>query len=151
MPTDEARDADAVPMRKKEFAETRRLLGKSQRELARLLGVSLKAVESYEQGWRSIPSAIERMAYLLLFKSNPGAYAEEKPCWESISCDKKIREKCMAYVSREGNFCWFFTGGLCGTAKGPKEGERCCHGCEVFLRMKSLSEAAASEGLKPGH
>lgn len=131
-------------MERGEFRQIRMMLGKSQRELSGLLGISLKSVESYEQGWRNIPSNIERMTYFLLFKSNPDAYAEERPCWETKSCDEKVRNECISYVAREGQYCWFFTGGLCSSAKASGKGERFCYGCEVFSRMKSLVEAAAS-------
>jgi len=41
------------------FADLRRvrgLLGKSQSEMAALLGISTRAVQSYEQGWRPSPA-----------------------------------------------------------------------------------------------
>ena len=38
----------------------RHYLKKSQNELARLLGISTRAVQSYEEGWRNIPSSAER-------------------------------------------------------------------------------------------
>ena len=37
-------------MKKEEFAKIRQRLGKSQREMAQLLAVSLKAIQSFEQG-----------------------------------------------------------------------------------------------------
>ena len=43
-------------------------LRKTQKELANLLGISKKTVESYEQGLRNIPSNIERILYFLLVK-----------------------------------------------------------------------------------
>ncbi|MBW1725430.1 MAG: helix-turn-helix transcriptional regulator, partial [Deltaproteobacteria bacterium] len=47
-------------MDRKEFRYFRKKLGKTQLQMAQLLGVSLKAVHSYEQGWRSVPSYVER-------------------------------------------------------------------------------------------
>ena len=47
-------------MESSEFKEFRAKLGKTQAQMAQLLGVSLKAVHSYEQGWRSVPTAVER-------------------------------------------------------------------------------------------
>ena len=47
-------------MDKKEFSQIRRHLKKTQKELARLLCVSPKAVQSFEQGWRKIPANVER-------------------------------------------------------------------------------------------
>jgi hypothetical protein len=136
------------PMDKAGFARARLLLGKSQRDLARLLGISLKAVESYEQGWRNVPSNVERMLYFLLFKLNEKSFAQESPCWTTTSCTDDMRKECVAYVTGEGHFCWFFTGGLCASAKASGIGERYCYGCKVFSRLNALVESAATmEGI----
>ena len=42
-------------MDRKEFTYFRKRLNKTQKQLAELLGASLKAVHSYEQGWRAVP------------------------------------------------------------------------------------------------
>ena len=49
-------------MNKKEFSQIRRNLGKTQKQMAQLLGTSLKAIQSFEQGWREIPLPVERQA-----------------------------------------------------------------------------------------
>jgi transcriptional regulator with XRE-family HTH domain len=54
-------------MEGKEFSQIRHYLGKSQSQLARILCVSPKAIQSYEQGLRHIPIYIERQ--ILLFQS----------------------------------------------------------------------------------
>jgi DNA-binding transcriptional regulator YiaG len=54
-------------MEKKQFSEIRRHLGKTQLQMAQLLGISLKAIQSFEQGWRNIPGHIERQVLLLWF------------------------------------------------------------------------------------
>ncbi|MCX7028478.1 MAG: helix-turn-helix transcriptional regulator [Spirochaetes bacterium] len=132
------------PMDKTSFARVRTLLGKSQKALADLLGVSLKAVESYEQGWRNVPSNVERMLYFLLFKLNQDAFTSEAPCWVRTSCSEETRRGCVAHVTGEGHFCWFFTGGLCASARASGEGERHCYQCVAFTRLKSLVEEAAA-------
>jgi DNA-binding XRE family transcriptional regulator len=38
-------------MDRKELSKIRQRLGKSQKEMAQLLAISLKAVQSFEQGW----------------------------------------------------------------------------------------------------
>jgi len=53
-------------MDNKEFLGTRKRLSKTQKQMAGLLGTSLKAVQSYEQGWRIIPAHAERQIYFLL-------------------------------------------------------------------------------------
>jgi len=124
------------------FARLRAALGKSQRELAELLGLSLKAVESYEQGWRKVPSHVERLMYFLLFKLSEDGTAEGEPCWEFNSCPEERRSACVAYVSKEGRFCWFFTGRLCATAQSGMED---CRSCEIFARMLERGEGRRSE------
>ncbi|MFC2013250.1 helix-turn-helix domain-containing protein [Chloroflexota bacterium] len=47
-------------MESKEFSKIRQHLGKSQNQLARLLCVSPKAIQSFEQGWRNVPPNAER-------------------------------------------------------------------------------------------
>jgi DNA-binding XRE family transcriptional regulator len=44
-------------MNKKELSKIRQRLGKSQKEMAQLLAISLKAVQSFEQGWRNMMEA----------------------------------------------------------------------------------------------
>jgi DNA-binding XRE family transcriptional regulator len=51
---------------KEEFVEARTKLDKTQKDMAHLLGVSVKAIYSYEQGWRAIPTHIERQIFFLL-------------------------------------------------------------------------------------
>ena len=133
-----------------DFARLRASLNKSQRELAELLGLSLKAVESYEQGWRNVPSHVERLLYFLLFKLNEDDIEAEDPCWTSQNCPDDRRSKCVAYVAKEGRFCWFFTGRLCSTAKVPGAGVAGeaeiggCYTCEVFAKMLSRVEGGES-------
>jgi DNA-binding XRE family transcriptional regulator len=54
---------------KKEFSTARQYLGKTQSQTAQLLGISLKAIQSFEQGWRNIPVHIERQVLFLLASS----------------------------------------------------------------------------------
>ncbi len=53
-------------MDSEKFLQARKRLGKTQRKMAELLGTSLKAVHSYEQGWRSVPGYVERQLYFLI-------------------------------------------------------------------------------------
>ena len=53
-------------MDKAEFRKFRKKLNKTQAQMAQLLGISLKAVHSYEQGWRRVPTAVERQMYFLV-------------------------------------------------------------------------------------
>lgn len=79
-------------MTREQFAHYRTTLGKSQKVLAGLLGVSLKAVQSYEQGWRSVPTHVERqLCFLLVSRKGEGAtdtskvpnnYFKDNPSWQ---------------------------------------------------------------------
>jgi DNA-binding transcriptional regulator YiaG len=138
-----ASDVASDRMSGQEFARLRATLGKSQRELAELLGLSLKAVESYEQGWRKVPAHVERLLYFLIFKLNEEEIRAEDPCWESKACPDDVRSKCVAFVAKEGRFCWFFTGKLCAISKGSADG-RGCYSCEVFMRMLAKVEGGTA-------
>ncbi len=72
-----------------EFKRLRKNLTKTQKQMAQLLGVSLKAVHSYEQGWRTIPPAVERQMYFLASRAAPAA--EFRPCWELMDCPEDFR------------------------------------------------------------
>ncbi|HBN26638.1 MAG TPA: hypothetical protein DD405_04115 [Desulfobacteraceae bacterium] len=53
-------------MERSEFVSFRKLLTKIQIQMAHLLGISVKTVRSYEQGWRSIPPHVERQILFLI-------------------------------------------------------------------------------------
>ncbi|MBF0119478.1 MAG: helix-turn-helix transcriptional regulator [Desulfobacterales bacterium] len=120
-------------MNKKEFVLIRKMLDKTQKQIANLLGTSIKAVHSYEQGLRSIPFHVERQLYFLVFqfikKNN-----EKKFCWEIKNCPKEIIKLCPAYEFNCGHICWFINGTICEgkTQKNWKEKIEICKSCEVF-------------------
>jgi len=47
----------------KELAYFRKKLSKTQEELARLFGTWVKAIQGYEQGWRSVSAHLERQLF----------------------------------------------------------------------------------------
>ncbi|MFH1488783.1 MAG: hypothetical protein ABII06_07765 [Pseudomonadota bacterium] len=51
-------------MTKKEFSIIRGHLGKTQAQMAHLLGVSLKAIQSFEQGFRKVPRACGKTVFV---------------------------------------------------------------------------------------
>jgi len=69
-------------MDKNEFSRIRSYLGKTQNQLALLLCLSPKAVQSFEEGWRNIPTYVERQLLLLLCLKSTKA-RDFKPCWET--------------------------------------------------------------------
>lgn len=118
-----------------EFTAFRARLKKTQKEMAEFLGVSLKAVESYEQGWRNIPANIERILYYLLFKMNQNLFGRGDRCWFEKKCPPAIRANCPAWIAREGLYCWFLTGKMCrAEKKGRSERGMSCSGCAFFSK-----------------
>ena len=105
-----------------EFIEARSKLDKSQKEMSQLLGVSVKAIYSYEQGWRSIPSHVERQIFFLLSRQK-GRKKLPKYCWSIKKCPPKRRRECPAYEYKAGRFCWLINGTIC-KGKPPKKLER---------------------------
>lgn len=99
-------------MQRKEFSQIRHHLGKTQKQLAQLLGVSIKTIQSFEQGWRNIPVHTERQALLLLaLKSS--RMNNHRPCWEVRKCSMKIRKDCPAWEFNAGHMCWLINGTIC--------------------------------------
>jgi DNA-binding XRE family transcriptional regulator len=126
-------------MEKSEFSTMRRGLGKSQKQMAQLLGTSLKAIQSFEQGWRNIPVHIERqMLFLMAMKKNP---RETRPCWEAQSCPAEVRENCPAWEFQSGHLCWFINGTICHgeVQENWSKKMQICRKCDVF-KAKLASE-----------
>jgi DNA-binding XRE family transcriptional regulator len=120
-------------MENKEFSRIRAYLRVTQNQLAGLLCISPKAIQSYEQGWRNIPAYAERQLLLLLFL-NRSLYKDNKPCWKILNCPIEWREKCSVWELKNGDFCWFINGTFChGKNHGSwKKKIKICRQCEVF-------------------
>ncbi len=120
-------------MDSKEFKKLRKKLKKTQQQMAQLLGLSLKAVQSYEQGWRNIPTHVERHMFFLLSKME-GKQKGQKPCWIIKKCPPKIKKQCPAWEFKTGKLCWFISGTICeGIVHDSwKEKMKICRSCEVF-------------------
>ncbi|MGD0237762.1 MAG: helix-turn-helix transcriptional regulator [Syntrophorhabdales bacterium] len=99
-------------MDKKEFSLIHQHLGKTQKQMAQLLGTSPKAIQSFEQGWRNVPTHIERQVLFLMALK----YAQKKmarPCWVIKRCSEETRHKCPAREFQTGHLCWFINGTIC--------------------------------------
>ena len=123
-------------MDSKEFRYFRKKLEKTQLQMAQLLGVSLKAVHSYEQGWRSVPSYVERQVFFLVskFQKNMG---NKNPCWVIKNCPPEKKKQCPAWEFNAGDLCWFINGTICDGTTQKKWGEKMkfCRSCAM---LKSL-------------
>ncbi len=123
-------------MESKEFSKIRHYLGKSQNQLARLLCVSPKAIQSFEQGWRNIPASAERQL-LFLLSLEKSLDENTSPCWEIRNCPFEEREKCAAWEFKAGHFCWFINGTFCQgkLQESWRKKIKLCRQCEAFQSM----------------
>jgi hypothetical protein len=121
-----------------EFKRIRKKFSKTQKQMAQLLGVSLKAVHSYEQGWRVVPPAVERHLYLLV--SLQGVTGDRRPCWEIKDCPPIRRTQCPAAEFNRGDMCWVVNGSLCaGSDQGSWEAKMTiCRTCPVFASQVNI-------------
>ena len=116
-----------------EFVSFRKKIKKTQMQMATLLGVSLKAIHSYEQGWRSIPAYIERQMLFLMSRIT-ARHQTPKNCWEIIKCPDKKKELCPAREFQAGELCWFINGTICHGIEHKKWEDKIklCKSCKVF-------------------
>jgi DNA-binding XRE family transcriptional regulator len=123
-------------MSKDEFKKYRKKLDKTQKQMAELLGVSLKAVHSYEQGWRRIPVHVERQIYFLLSRLARKNKATHS-CWIVKKCSREQKLSCPAWEFSTGDLCWFINGTVCEgrVQKNWKEKMKICRTCEVFANI----------------
>ncbi len=120
-------------MDSKEFKKYRKRLDKTQKQMAELLGTSLKAIHSYEQGWRTVPVHVERQVYFLVSRFEKKSKAT-KACWVIKKCSREQKRSCPAWEFSSGDLCWFINGTVCeGTVqKDWKEKMKICRTCDVF-------------------
>jgi len=125
-------------MGKKEFSEIRHHLGKTQQQMAQLLGTSLKAIQSFEQGWRNIPVHAERQALFLLALKK--LQKKDKPCWVIRKCPREIKQNCPAWEFQVGYLCWFINGTICQgqMQESWHKKMKICRQCKVFRSMLLL-------------
>ncbi len=126
-------------MNSQEFHFFRQELQKTQKQMSELLGTSLKAVQSFEQGWRKVPVHIERQIFFLYCMKRRRA-AKLRPCWEIRDCSPQTRETCPAWEFFVGDLCWFINGTVC-RGKPQQSWSRkmeICRGCKVFTSNLGL-------------
>jgi hypothetical protein len=124
-------------MEKEEFVLARTKLDKTPKKMAQLLGVSDKAIYSYEQSRRSIPMHVERQVFFLLSRNKRRQERPPKNCWVVKKCPPKRRNECPAYEYKAGRFCWMINGTFCKgkTQKNWREKMKICRECEIILNL----------------
>ena len=120
----------------REFQVSRQKLGKTQKQLSALLGTSLKAIQSFEQGWRRIPAHVERQT-LFLLAMKMGSREQASPCWEIRRCPPQMREMCPAWEFKSGHLCWFINGTICQGKPRVSWSQKIvlCKKCQVFASL----------------
>jgi len=121
-------------MERQDFLQARKKLGKTQKQMAELLGSSTKAIQGYEQGWRSVPPHVERQVFFLLSRRRTKDGQTIQPCWKVKKCPPEIKEQCPAWEFQAGELCWFINGTICEckARKNWKEKMVVCRECEVL-------------------
>jgi len=126
-------------MDSKEFLRLRKKLGKTQKQIAQLLGTSIKAVHSYEQGWRAVPAHAERQMYFLTYRMRGNELVVD-PCWDIKNCREKRKKQCPAWEFNAGRICWFVNGTICegSIQKNWEEKMKICRSCEVLSTLMRI-------------
>jgi hypothetical protein len=103
-------------------------LGLSQTDLADLIGVSQRTVQSCEQGWRKPSPAAKRHG------PDFSAYI----CWDTMECSDDERATCLVYQSRQGHLCWLLSGNICQgkRLRTWKEKKSMCMRCDFFQKLR---------------
>ena len=124
-------------MERNEFLQIRRYLRKSQSQLAQLLCISPKTVQSFEQGLRHIPPNIERQMQLFLSMKRISSHEPIKPCWEIKNCPSEWRAKCFVWELKAHNLCWFINGTFCQGRMQENWAKKheLCQQCEVYKSL----------------
>jgi len=118
----------------KEFLHFRKMFNKTQKQMGQLLGTSVKAIHSYEQGWRSVPGHVERQVFFLSSRVR-GNKKGLKSCWVVKKCPQIRKKQCPAWEFRAGTICWFINGTICGgeVQKNWKQKMKICRQCEMLV------------------
>lgn len=112
----------------------RKKMGLTQAAVAQALGVSIRAIQSYEQGWREVPTHIMVQLLVLAAAHHTGA-SERAACWDVTRCPPERQAVCPCRRT-DGRLCWLVSGRVCAapTSSGPNDIERCME-CAVIKQI----------------
>lgn len=117
------------------FKRYRKMLKLSQAQLAGALGISKKAVQSYEQGWRLIPlRTLRELLNLVLINRGVGRSAVKR-CWEIMKCPAHVMQTCPAVSVTKGHFCWMVGRTNCAKLLGESSETLRCINCPVTQQL----------------
>lgn len=139
MPKPCQRAAESAQERCQTVKRIRQVIGHTQAELGATLGVSAKAVQSWEQGWREVPDRVmtQLLVLLALYRRRT---MEEVPCWEVRHCPPGSRDRCSAFAIGRGQFCFYIGSKECprqvpGQPADAGGGGLPCLRCSVVRRL----------------
>ena len=120
-----------------EFRHVRGDLDLTQKELAGMLGLSEKAVQSYEQGWRQAPDAVHRLLTVIHASHCMRKRGETITCWDEKGCPTSVRKNCRAFQLHQGHLCWLLKGTKCngGVAMTAEQKTAACRKCKVYRQL----------------
>jgi len=129
----------SVMTRSQVVKRLRLLLAVTQAELASALGISAKAIQSYEQGWRETPLRIIKQM-LTLVAMNRNGEVRSKLCWIVRSCEADMVSTCPANKITHGRYCWSVASKACAKVHGDEDTTVLgCLDCDVVKQF--LGEA----------
>ena len=102
--------------------------------MATALGLSSKAIQSYEQGWRKAPPRVIKQL-LTLVAINREDYTQSKKCWDVRACPPEISEPCLASKLTHGHYCWAVASNICTAAGSDDPTIFGCLRCDVVQQF----------------
>jgi len=91
-------------------------------------------VQSYEQGWREVPTHI--MVQLLVLAAVYYTGGERKKCWEIMGCTPESMKTCPC-CKTDGMLCWLVTGRQSAPCKDGNNDISACLECPVVQQILS--------------
>ena len=116
--------------------QIRAKIGMTQAKVAQALGISVRAIQSYEQGWREVPTHISLQLLVLAAAYRP-ASTERKACWKITGCLPERQQKCPCRCT-DGRLCWLVSRRMCaGHSANGRNDLSACMSCPVVQQILS--------------
>lgn len=123
----------------------REAMGWSRVETAAILGLSRKAVESYELAWRKVPDRVWKLALTVAAIQRKYPLGT-RPCWELTQCHEDVSATCLCRKLTDGRFCWMTVTKCCRqTHRGEEMGFKQCLSCPVVRQFVQVGAGPARE------